>query len=149
MWWIVLFVLAILFLLGWLWSLFPEIRLERARELFRLQHGRLENLFLDEVRKSGKPRGLHWVNCEFAGAVVFARERESRMIHALIPMQIQFEALPEGDMIDNPNVAEPRTGCAVFYFEEGGWFTQGKVLFNVSVAEAMQLFGAQYEEIKG
>src|SRR5260370_1276496 len=90
--------LLFLLLVWWFYGLGREIQAERARELFRLQHERLEKLFLEKASASGLPRGLRWVSCTFGVEAEFARARRTRQIIALVPVTVQFEACEGSDM---------------------------------------------------
>ena len=59
-------------------------RLTRMRDLFFLRREWLEAGFLSKASKSGKPRGLEWVDCEFASDVTFARDRTNGQLRALV-----------------------------------------------------------------
>ncbi|GIW82249.1 MAG: hypothetical protein KatS3mg105_4056 [Gemmatales bacterium] len=140
--------LAILFLAWRPLRLFGrEVQFERARELFRLQREQLEKNFLQAASTSGRPRGLIWKNCEWDRQVVFARERQSGNLAALIAVTIQFEAVPGSDMEDVPAVGNLRNASAVFFFHRGRWHTVGKAIFNMNPDEAIDHFKSQYERV--
>jgi hypothetical protein len=117
----------------------------RARELFKLQRERLEAQFLGAAAKTGKPRGLRWVDCEWDDGVAFVRERQTGQFAALVGVTIQFEAIPGSDMEGLPAVGNLRNASAVFFFQGGHWQTVGKALFNMNPDEAVQHFRNQYE----
>jgi len=144
-WLIILAIVGLLFVF-WLIGMAPVIQRERARELFRLQHERLEVLFLTHVRLTGSPRGLIWQSCTFVGPALLARDRHSRQIIAFVPITIQFEAEPEGDMVELPAVGQPRHATAVFWFHRGQWETAGKTIFNHTPEQVMERFREQYAE---
>jgi hypothetical protein len=127
-----------------------EIQTARARELFRLRHEHLEALFLEKAAASGLPRGLRWVACTFDPEVVFARERSRlhRRIVALVAVTVQFEAVEGGDMEGLPAVPQPRHGSAVLTFERHEWTTAGRVLFNLTPAQVLEHFAAEYEPLR-
>lgn len=124
-----------------------EVQVERAREMFRLQRERLEVQFLLAAAASGKPRGLRWVECTWENPVVFARDRTTGYLAALVGVTIQFEAIPGSDMEDNPNVGNLRNASAVFFYQGGQWSTVGRAVFNMNPDEALRHFGHQYEPI--
>jgi hypothetical protein len=124
-----------------------EMRVERARELFRLQHERLQYLFLSAAAASGKPRGLRWKACLWETGVELVRERRTGQIAALVGVTIEFEAIEGGDMEDVPAVADPKNASAVFFFHRGHWGTVGKAIFNKNPDEAIKHFDKQYERI--
>jgi hypothetical protein len=150
----------------WLWVLIPvaalvvvllvwkplrlfghEIQVERAQELFRLQRERLEEYFFRAAVASGKPRGLRWKHCEWEPTALFARERSTRQLAALVGVTIQFEAVEGGDMEGVAAVSNLRNASAVFFFHRGEWHTVGKALFNLNPDEALEHFKNQYEKV--
>jgi len=143
LWWlagaaaVVLLVLAV----RWLWHLGRAVQVERARELFRLQHERFEELLLAAAAATGKPRGLTWVACLITGDAVLARAAAGGIV-ALVPVEVRFEPESGSDMEANPMAREPRPATAVFTFARGGWYTDGRVVFNLDPAKAAATFGA-------
>jgi hypothetical protein len=138
----------VLLLLAWWASGFGrQVHVERARELFRLQRKRLQDLFLASARESDKPRGLRWMGCEFTGEPELARDRSSRGLVAFVQVAIEFEAIEGSDMEGLPAVAQPKHASALFAFVRGEWITSGKVVFNLGPHEAIRQFGRQYEPI--
>lgn len=136
-------------LLAWrpLRSFSREVQAERARESFKLQRERLEAIFLREAQATGKPRGLRWTAIDWDDKVVFARERRSGQIAALIGATIRFEAVEGGDMEGLPAVGNLRNASAVFFFHRGHWHTVGKAVFNLNPDEALEHFKNQYERV--
>ena len=124
-----------------------EMRLEQARELFRLQRERLEAKFFTAACGSGKPRGLRWKECQWGPDIEFVRERRTREIVALVSVTVQFEAVEGGDMEDLPAVGNLRNASAVFFFHRGQWLTAGKAVFNMNPHEAVEHFKNQYERV--
>jgi hypothetical protein len=136
--------LAVVVLVGrWLWNLGRAVQVERARELFRLQHERFEQMLLIAAAETGKPRGLAWVGCEITGDAVLARDRQTRGIVALVPVVVRFEPVAGSDMEDVPAAREPRPATAVFAFVRGHWRTDGRVVFNHTPGQALATFGEQ------
>ena len=125
-----------------------QVRLEHARELFKLQRERLEARFLGAAAASGKPRGLRWANCEWESEVVFVRERQTGRLAALVAVTIAFEAVEGGDMEGVEAVGNLRNASAVFFFDAGRWRTTGKAIFNLNPAEAVEHFKGQYERLQ-
>jgi hypothetical protein len=121
------------------------VQAERARELFLLQRELIQGQFLSAAAGTGKPRGLHWVECAFDGGLEFARDRVSRQVIALVQVTIRFEAVEGSDMEGLPAVANLRNASAVFFFFRGQWRTAGKAVFNLNPGEALQHFRNQYE----
>ena len=71
-----------------------EKRLERARRDFHRQRERLEAKFLSLATRSGKPRGLDWVRCDFEDSVIYARHRQSGEISAFVGVTIGSKPSP-------------------------------------------------------
>jgi hypothetical protein len=132
----------------WVWHLGRAVQVERARELFRLQHERFEQMLLTAASETGKPRGLSWVGCEIVGDAVLARDTATRRIVALVPVVIRFEPVPGSEMEDAPMAREPRRATAVFRFVRGHWQTDGRVVFNLDPRQAAAHYGPQLAVIE-
>jgi hypothetical protein len=139
--------LVLLVLAWWASGFGRQVHVERARELFRLQRKRLQELFLESARESEKPRGLLWIGCEFTGEPELARDRSNRGLVAFVPVAIEFAAIEGSDMEGLPAVAQPKQASALFTFVRGQWITSGKAVFNLAPSEAIHQFGRQYEPI--
>ncbi len=137
-------------LLAWrpLRSFGRDVHSERARESFKLQRERLEANFLHAAQATGKPRGLRWAGIDWDDKVVFARERKTGQIAALIGATIRFEAVEGSDMEGLPAVGNLRNASAVFFFHRGHWHTVGKAIFNMNPDEAVEHFKNQYERVE-
>src|SRR5260370_106334 len=149
-WWWLLPVLALAaLLLAWrpLRSFSREVQAERAREAFKLQRERLEANFLRAAQATGKPRGLRWRDIDCDDKVLFARERRTGQIAALVGATVRFEAVEGSDMEGLPAVGNLRNASAVFFFHRGHWDTVGKAVFNLNPHEAVEHFKNQYERI--
>jgi hypothetical protein len=131
----------------WLYRLGREVQSERAREAFKLSRERLAEVFLKAAVATGKPRGLRWVSCHFTDDFTLVRDRKTRKLAALIPVTIQFEPEPGGEMEDVPAAGVPRPATAVFHFRGGQWLSDGQALFNVTPETAVTLFGKNYETV--
>lgn len=125
-----------------------SIDLARARKLFHLRREWLEAKFFTLASASGKPRGLEWVECEFDDSVAYARDRVTGRLRALVGVTIRFRAIEGGGMEDNPNVANLRAACAVFYLNDTQWSTDGRVLFNLSPVQAIEHFQNELEMVE-
>jgi hypothetical protein len=142
-WWLALAAAVVLAALGgrWLWHLGRAVQVERARELFRLQHERFEEMALTAAAATGKPRDLTWAACAITGDAVLARGPAGAIL-ALVPVEVRFEPVAGSDMETNPAATEPRPATAVFTFARGHWHTDGRVVFNLDPARAAATFGA-------
>lgn len=123
------------------------IQAERARESFRLQHERLEKQFFDYASKSGSPRGLRWVSCDFSEQFRIARDKHGGGLVALVVATIQFEAIEGGDMEGLPAVPLPRQGSAVFRFARGEWTTVGRVIFNLTPEQILHDLPHEFQAV--
>ena len=150
--WLIPAVLFVVFALIWVWRQFRsfgrEVHHERARESFKLQRERLEANFVRAAAASGKPRGLRWMDIEWEREVIFARERQTGQLAALIATTIRFEAIEGSDMEGLPAVGNLRNASAVFFFQRGQWHTTGKTIFNMNPAEAIEHLKNQYEHLE-
>ena len=131
----------------WVWRLFKAVLAERARELFRLQHERYEEMLLKAAAATGRPRGLTWRKCVIDGDAELARDQTTGGIVALVPVVIEFEPEAGSDMEDNPAAREPRPATAVFTFHRGTWETGGRVVFNHTPAQTVAAFAPQFRVI--
>lgn len=117
-----------------------ERQLVRARRDFHRQREHLEAKFIQLATRSGKPRGLEWVRCDFEDDVTYARHRRSGEISAFVGVTIGFEAVEGGGMEDVEAVGNLRAATAVFRVERGSWATDGRALFNLNPAEAIAYY---------
>lgn len=115
------------------------VQLERARELFRLQHERYEEHLLAAAAATGKPRGLRWVSTTITGDAVLARNNAQRIV-ALVPVVVQFEPEEGSEMENVPMAREPRVATALFTFHRGEWHTDGRIVFNMDPMRAIAHF---------
>ncbi len=147
-WWMTLLVIIVLLvpvMAYWFLHFGKAVQVERARELFRLQHERYELALLDSGAATGLPRGLIWVSCLITGNAIIARDRASRAIVALVPVEIGFLPIPGSDMEEVPAAHVPRSATAVFRFEQGNWFATGRVVYNHSPEQTLTKFTSSYE----
>jgi hypothetical protein len=149
LWPFLLPVVGLLLFLGawWLYRLGREVQAERARESFRLQKERLEEVVLKAAAASGKPRGLRWVSCRFTDEFTLVRDKATRRLAALIPVTVLFDPLPDVEMVDVPAATEPRQATAVLHFRRGEWVSDGQTLFNVTPVDAIRLHGREFDPV--
>jgi hypothetical protein len=143
-----LVVLAGAVLLSLLWKRRPRLSVPEVQRSFLQQREHLEATFFAAAAASGKPRGLRWANCEWESEVVFARERQTGRLAALVAVTIAFEAVEGGDMEGVEAVGNLRNASAVFFFDAGRWRTTGKAIFNLNPGEAVEHFKGQYERLQ-
>jgi hypothetical protein len=117
-----------------------ENQLALARKDFHRQRERLEARFFTLAARSGKPRGLEWVRCDFDDDVIYARHRHSGELSAFVGVTIGFEAVEGGGMEEVEAVGNARAATAVFRVERGLWATDGRALFNLTPSEAVAFY---------
>jgi hypothetical protein len=123
-----------------------EKALARARREFHLRREQLEAKFLTRAGESGKPRGLRWTDCDFDNDVTYARDKRNGQLSAFVAVTISFEAIEGGGMEEVEAVSNLRAATAVFSFDETRqWYTEGRAIFNLNPAEAIQYYQANLE----
>ncbi len=143
---IVLVGVAIALVAGWLWRRWRVAQLQAQRQLARLQfadeRAELEAVFLKAAAATGKPRGLAWEKCQLGDEHVFAVDRVTGELFAMVGATISFTAIAGGDMEDVEAVSNLRYATAVFVYRRGSWHSNGQAVFNLEPAQAVQ----HYEE---
>ena len=91
----------------------------------------LEPAFLAAASATGRPRGLSWTACRLEGAPLFAADRVSDELYALVGATVSFEAVEGGGMEDVEAVGNLRAATAVFVHRNGAWTTDGRAVFNL------------------
>ncbi|MEM9701833.1 MAG: hypothetical protein AAF907_05260 [Planctomycetota bacterium] len=106
--------------------------------MFRSVRPALEARFRELAGRDGKPTGLRWMKCEFAGEPKFVLTPTGRL-DALLPVTVHFEPIPGGGLEDAPAARLPRAAVALFhhrpapkwaFWSPGAWGTGGRALFN-------------------
>lgn len=124
-----------------------EARFARAMKDFHAQREYLEAKFFEIASSSGMPRGLAWTQCRFADGVAYARDRQTGDLSALVSVTIGFKAVEGGGMEDVEAVKNLRAATAVFFFAGGRWTTQGRAIFNLNPAEAIDFYADDLEMV--
>lgn len=119
--------------------------LARLRQNFHREREHLEARFFRKASASGKPRGLAWVNCDFADDVTYARDKRNGSISAFVEMTVYFEAVAGGDMEEVEFATAPRSATAVFRVDRGKWTTDGRAIMNLNPNEALRYFASELE----
>lgn len=120
-------------------------RLARLQRDFRRQREQLEAKFIERAAASGKPRGLRWVDVMFDDAVVYARDRKTRGLKALVAVEVSFEATEGGGMEEVEAVSTIRAATAEFLHDGARWRTVGRVYFNLAPKAAVKYLSAEME----
>ncbi len=120
-------------------------RIARAQRDFHRQREPLEAKFIELAASRGKPRGLRWVEVDFDDDVVYARDRRSRQLKALVAIEVSFEAVAGGGMEDVENVAKAKAATAEFIHDGVRWMTDGKVYFNLAPSATVKYLATDME----
>ena len=117
----------------------------RQRDEFDRQREGLQRQFFEAAASSGKPRGLAWKSCQFHDGALFAVDRASGELHALVGVTIGFEAIQGGGMEEVEAVSNLRCATAVFAVRKGEWTTEGRAVFNLEPHEVLDRYGDSLE----
>jgi len=120
-------------------------RLARSQRDFHRQREQLEAKFIDKAAASGKPRGLRWTDVQFDDAIIYARDRRSGLLKALVAVEVSFEAVAGGGMEEVEAVSNVRAATAEFLFDGGRWRTEGRVYFNLQPSATVKYLGGDLE----
>ncbi len=125
-------------------------RLARARRDFHRQREPLEAKFIDRASASGRPRGLRWLDVNFDDDVVYARDRRSGKLKALVAVEVSFEAVA-GSVMDEEDQAEAvgrtRAATAEFFHDGVRWQTSGRVYFNLIPTATVEYLSRDLEMV--
>jgi hypothetical protein len=124
-----------------------EARLAAARGEFALRREWLEAHFLRIASSTGRPRGLSWVDVDFADEVSFARDLKRGELTALVAVAIRFEAIEGGGMEDVEAVGNEKAATAVFRYDGRQWTTNGRAIFNLNPVEAIEYYQGELEMV--
>ena len=134
--WIWASVLGLSLLAAWLVVRRPvrqaleDLDLDRARAAFRPQRERLEARFLTALGKADPIERLRWEDARWHDEVVWARDRKTRRLLALVGVHFDHGPLPEF-----PGYP-PRHATALFEYRKGRWHAEGKRLDEIRPDEA-------------
>jgi hypothetical protein len=115
-----------------------EIAFERARERFRGQRERLEARFLASLSRLRPDQSRRWDDAHWQDEVVWARDRKTRSVMALVG--VQFEPPAYGTLGEDDGLEDgPQYATALFEFRRGAWTTDGRCLDELRPDEAVLL----------
>jgi len=120
-------------------------KLARAQRDFHRQREFLEARFIERAAASGKPRGLRWSDVDFDDDVIYARDRRTRRLKALVAIEVCFEAVEGGGMEEVEAVSNVRAATAEFLHDGVRWTTEGKVYFNLVPAATVKYLATDLE----
>lgn len=107
-----------------------ETRVESARDQFRRRREWLEARFLTALAKADPVERLRWEDAHWHDEVLYARDRQTRRLLALIGVHF------DPDPLDGDAGPYPRHATAFFEFRKGAWNADGKRLDHVRPDEA-------------
>ena len=134
--------IAIALVAGWFWRRGRAAQLRARQQLACMQfadmRSTLADVFLQSTRSTGIPRGLNWESCQLSEDEVFATDRVTGELYALVGATISFSAIPGGGMEDVEAVGNLRYATAIFVHKQGTWQSDGKVMFNLEPRQAVE-----------
>ena len=104
----------------------------------RFDRGELLERWFAAAAASGSPRGLAWISYSDAGAVVWAKSVADNQWLVLIPVSVQFEPRPGGELEDVPQAREPRGVIAVFRCIGRTWVPDARAIFNLTIPQLLE-----------
>ena len=120
-------------------------RLARAQRDFHRQREQLEAKFIERASQTGKPRGLRWSDVAFDDDVIYARDRKTGSLKALVAIEVSFEAVEGGGMEHVEAVSNVRAATAEFLYDGVRWRTDGRVYFNLAPTATVKYLAADLE----
>jgi len=120
-------------------------RLARSQRDFHRQREQLEAKFIERASQTGKPRGLRWTDVAFDDDVVYARDRKSGGLKALVAIEVSFEAIEGGGMEHVEAVSNVRAATAEFLYDGTRWKTDGRVYFNLAPTATVKYLASDLE----
>jgi hypothetical protein len=120
-------------------------RLARSQRDFHRQREQLEAKFIAQAAISGKPRGLRWTDVSFDDDVVYARDRHTGSLKALVAIEVCFEAIEGGGMEEVEAVSNVRAATAEFLLDGNRWRTDGRVYFNLAPSATVKYLSSDLE----
>ena len=129
--------IPVCFAIGWLIArrpvreAFEDRNLDRARDQFRLQREGLEARFLSALARLDPIEKLRWDEADWRNEVVWARDRRTRHIIALVGVSFEPEAFAQ-------EYTEPpaRHATALFEYRKGRWVAEGWRIDEIRPHEA-------------
>lgn len=108
-----------------------EYHVDHARDLFRLRREWLEARFVGSLGHTDALERLRWEDAHWHDEVLWARDRQSRLLLALIGVHF------DGQEFDELGEPHPRHATALFEYRKGRWYAEGKRLDEVRPDEAV------------
>ena len=108
-----------------------ELHVDHARSIFRLQREWLEARFLTALGRIDPVERVRWEAAHWHDEVLWARDRQSRVLLALIGVHFDEPTFEE------PGESTPRHATALFEYRKGRWCPDGKRLDEIRPDEAV------------
>jgi len=118
-------------------TVLQETRFADARREFHLQRERLEVKFVCLAQTRPSTDAWCWADCEFDDDVAYVRNRYTGELSAFVGVLIAAANSDERNQNLRGNL---QAATAVFKFRGGRWDTNGRVIFNLSPAEAIRFY---------
>ncbi|MGO8746794.1 MAG: hypothetical protein ACLQNE_12460 [Thermoguttaceae bacterium] len=149
LWWIPAAAMVLLVFLGWMWLScrigFRRSRFTEARRLFHRQRERLEAKFVQLGTVTNRRDSPRWIDCEFDDDVAYAWNRSTGELNAFVAVTIELEENGDRPAEIADLVSNLRAATAVFRFQRKCWETEGRAIFNLSPAQAIQFYHRDLE----
>lgn len=133
-------IIAGLVLRRWLRYLRDVVSVDRAQGEFRRRREWLEAGFLDTLGRTDPVDRLRWDDAHWHDEVVWARDRRTGRLLALI--EVHFDNDPLDDLTGSP----PRHATVLFEYWRGRWRVDGRHLDEIQPLEAFLQYG-QFEPV--
>lgn len=124
-----------------------EAAVQRGIARFGEKPAQLAEQFLTAADATGKPRGLRWKMCELSGIPLFATDRVTGELYALVTATINFEAIPGGGMEEVEAVGNLRCATAVFVYRDDQWTSDGRAVFNLEPPQALERYAESLAQV--
>jgi hypothetical protein len=111
-----------------------DLNVDRAREQFRLEREGLEARFLIALNRLDAAEGQRWEDANWHDEVVWARDRRTRQLLALVGVDFESDPFSDPSAID---IATHRA-TALFEYRKGHWHADGKRLDMVGPHEVFR-----------
>jgi hypothetical protein len=108
-----------------------DLRVDHARATFRQEREWLEARFLSALARVDPIELVRWEDARWQDEVLWARDRQTRVLLALIGVRF------DGHAYDELGEPQPRHATALFEYRRGRWRPEGKRLDEVRPDEAV------------
>jgi hypothetical protein len=128
-------ILSLCVLVGWmvlrrpLRQIVEDVHVDHARALFHQRREWLEARFISALANVDPSEGQRWEGAQWHDEVIWARDRQSRYLLALVC--IHFDPEPFDEFTGR------RHATALFEFRKGQWHAEGKSLDETRPDEAV------------